>query len=409
VLDRPLENRARLAVAAAARDDFGRLLAALIKDLRDFQLAEDSLQDALESALTHWSRDGLPDSPSGWLLKSARRKAIDRIRRSRNFERLAAEYVYLIETDQATAEPLADVAIPDERLSLIFTCCHPALDVKTRVALTLRTLCGLTTPEIARAFLDSEDAIAQRLVRARQKISKAGIPYQVPEPAQWPERLNSVLAVVYLVFNEGYAATAGRHQQRFELCVEAIRLGRMLLVLRPAEAEVEGLLSLMLLSDARRAARVSSSGELVPLETQIAEGTALLESALDRRQVGVYQFQAAISAVHAEAENYGKTRWQEIVLLYDGLYALSANPVNLLNRAIALSYMSGAEAGLAAMAPLQTELGMYQPFYAARADLFRRAGRDSEAREAYAVAIELSKVASERAFLIARVNSMFTT
>jgi RNA polymerase sigma-70 factor, ECF subfamily len=409
----PTELTARQAVELAAREHFGRLLAVLIKDLRDFQLAEDCLQDALESAFAHWSRSGPPSSPPAWLLQTARRKAIDRIRRMKNFDKKALEYGYLIELDQDAAAEDAP-AIPDERLRLIFTCCHPALDPKTRVALTLRTLCGLTTTEIARAFVDKEDAMAQRLVRARHKIDKAGIPYEVPQADAWDERLSSVLAVIYLVFNEGYAATAGGAQVRADLCEEAIRLARLMLLLRPGEPEIEGLLALMLLTHSRRAARTGPDGGLVPLDGQdrslwnrqlAREGTAVLEAALRRGRPDVYQLQAAISAVHSEAKSHEETRWREIVLLYERLHGLSANPVHLVNRAAALSFADGPQAGLEALAPLEAALPDYQPHFAAKADMLRRAGRAGEAKAAYRRAIELSQNASERAFLQARASS----
>jgi RNA polymerase sigma-70 factor, ECF subfamily len=407
-------DTARQAVELAAREHFGRLLAVLIKDLRDFQLAEDCLQDALESAFIHWSRSGAPSSPPAWLLQTARRKAIDRIRRMKNFDKKALEYGYLIEIDQdATAEEAP--AIPDERLRLIFTCCHPALDQKTRVALTLRTLCGLTTVEIARAFVDKEDAMAQRLVRARHKIDKAGIPFEVPEPDAWDERLSSVLAVIYLVFNEGYAASSGQQLLRADLCDEAIRLARLLMLLRPGEAEIEGLAALMLVNHSRRAARLAKDGAFVPLEfhdrrlwdgAQIGEGIALLEGALARGRPGIYQIQAAISAVHAEAASHEGTRWAEIALLYERLHALSPNPVFLLNRAVALSYPGNPQMGLDALTALREGLGAYQPYHAARADFLRRLGRIVDARAAYAAAIALSGNAGERTFLEGRLRSL---
>ena len=408
------QDAARQAVELAAREHFGRLLAVLIKDLRDFQLAEDCLQDALESAFVHWSRSGLPSSAPAWLLQTARRKAIDRIRRMKNFDKKALEYGYLIELDQdAAAEDAA--AIPDERLRLILTCCHPALDQKTSVALTLRTLCGLTTTEIARAFVDGEDAMAQRLVRARHKIDRAGIPYEAPEPDAWDERLGSVLAVIYLVFNEGYAATSGQQLLRTDLCDEAIRLARLLMLLRPGEPEIEGLAALMLLNHSRRAARLAKDGAFVPLEfhdrwlwdrAQAAEGIALLDGALARRRPGIYQLQAAISAVHAEAASHEGTRWPEIALLYERLHALSPNPVFLLNRAVALSYPGSPQAGLDALRALQSGLETYQPFHAAQADFLRRLGRVEDARGAYETAIYLSGNAEERAFLEGRRRNL---
>jgi RNA polymerase sigma-70 factor, ECF subfamily len=407
----PQEMQARGAVAAAARAHSGRLLAVLIRDLRDFQLAEDCLQDALESALSHWWRNGPPISPPGWLLQTARRKAIDRIRRMRNFEKKAVEYSALLEFDRAAADNEEPPAIPDERLRLIFTCCHPALDAKTQIALTLRTLCGLTTAEIARAFLDTEDAMAQRLVRARHKIAKAAIPFEIPDEDTLPERLNAVLSVIYLVFNEGYASTTGERQLRADICEEAMRLGRVMALLLPGTAEVEGLLALMLLNHSRRHARATPDGVFVPLDQQdrrlwdkalIAEGNALLDGALNRRRPGIYQLQAAISAVHAEAPCHEDTRWHEIVLIYDGLHALSANPVYLLNRAVALSFHVGPQAGLEALETLQRDLDSYQPFHAARADFLRRLGHDDEAHKAYALAISLTRNNSERIFLESR-------
>lgn len=409
------DDLARRAITDAVRDHFGRLVSVLIKDLRDFQLAEDCLQDALESALVHWSRKGPPQSPPAWLLQTARRKAIDRIRRMKNFERKSAEISCLIELDQSAAENHDTQPIVDERLRLIFTCCHPAIDPKTRVSLTLRTLCGLTTTEIARAFLVSEDAMAQRLVRARNKIEKAGIPYEVPDEDAWPERLNSVLAVIYLVFNEGYSATAGDVQVRSDLCEEAIRLGRLMTMLRPGEAESEGLLALMLLNHSRRAARASADGGFVALNNQdrqlwdrklIGEGILLLETSLHRKRPGIYQLQAAISAVHAEASSYDETRWDEIVSLYDGLYAFSNNPVYLLNRAVALSFLNGPQAALDALQPLESHLSGYQPFHASKADFLRRLGSLEDARTSYTVAIEMSGNESERAFLRMRLATI---
>ena len=282
-------NAGARAIAEIVREHWGRLLSSLIGTLRDFQLAEDSLQDACESALVHWTRSGLPRSPAGWLLQTARRKAIDRIRRARNFERKSADYALLIEMEQQTPDEFDESAIPDERLRLFFTCCHPALEEKTRIALTLRTLGGLTTREIARAFLDSEEAMAQRLVRAKQKIAKAGIPYLVPDAEALPQRLASVLGTLYLIFNEGYAATSGDTQIRRNLCDEAIRMTRVVHVLKPGEPEVMGLLALMLLHDSRRLARANTEGHVISLEEQdrsqwlqpqIREGVALIEQAL---------------------------------------------------------------------------------------------------------------------------------
>lgn len=406
------ETRARKTVEALARADTGRLLGALLRDVRDFQLAEDCLQEALVSALTHWTRNGLPSSPAGWVLQAARRKAIDRFRRARTFKRKAEEYGLLIELDQQTVDSQEPPAIPDERLRLIFTCCHPALDSKTRVALTLRTLCGLTTREIARAFLDATETMAQRLVRARHKITKAGIPFEIPEPEHWSERLDSVLSVIYLIFNEGYSATAGPDLLRHDLCLEAIRLGRLMLELAPGDAECEGLLALMLLNHSRAQARLDDEGGMIPLDRQdrgqwrkaeIEEGCRILDQALERGRAGLFQLQAAISALHAQAASHTDTDWQQIVLLYEAMHAHSGNPVHLLNRAVALSYACGADQALDALATFEAGLEGYQPFHAAKADLLRRTGRFDAARESYHRAIALSGNESERQFLARRI------
>lgn len=411
------QQSAREAIEALARADTGRLLGALLRDTRDFQLAEDCLQEALESALVHWSRNGVPAAPAGWVLQTARRKAIDRFRRARNFDRKAEEYRLLIELDRETAESDEPAAIPDERLRLIFTCCHPALDGKTRVALTLRTLCGLTTREIARAFLDNTETMAQRLVRARHKITKAGIGFEIPEPEHWAERLNSVLSVIYLTFNEGYSATAGAEPLRHDLCLEAIRLGRLMLELVPDNAECEGLLALMLLNHSRAAARLDDGGRMIALDSQdrslwnrdeIAEGCALLDHALTRGRPGLFQLQAAVSALHAQAASHAETGWAEIVLLYEAMHRLSANPVYLLNRAVALSYAEGADAALTALGELEHGLCDYQPFHAAKADFQRRLDRPEAARLSYQRAIDLSENESEKTFLRCRMASLGT-
>lgn len=409
------QRGAREAIETLARTDTGRLLGALLRDTRDFQLAEDCLQEAMESALLHWSRNGVPTAPAGWVLQTARRKAIDRFRRARNFNRKAEEYSLLIELDRETVDSNEPAAIPDERLRLIFTCCHPALDAKTRVALTLRTLCGLTTREIARAFLDREEAMAQRLVRARRKITKAGIGFEIPDPEHWAERLNSVLSVIYLTFNEGYSASAGPGPLRHDLCLEAIRTGRLMLELVPDDPECEGLLALMVLNHSRAEARLDDQGRMVALDNQdrslwhrgkIAEGCALLDHALKRGRPGLFQLQAAVSALHAQAPNHSETGWAEIILLYEAMHRLSANPVYLLNRAVALSYVAGAEDALTALTDVETELCDYQPFHAARADFQRRMNRLEAARLSYQRAIDLSHNESERAFLHSRLASM---
>lgn len=393
-----------------ARKDHGRLLSTLVGSLRDFQLAEDCLQDALESALVHWRRNGAPASPQGWLLQVARRKAIDRLRRRSTFGRKSAEVAHLIEMLAAEDETEAADPFGDERLKLIFTCCHPALDRKTCVALTLRSVCGLKTEEVADAFLDTPDAMAQRLVRARHKIAKAGIAYEIPEPADWPGRIENVLAVIYLMFNEGYAAS-GETFLRRELCEEAIRVARLLVSLCPRQPEIEGLLALMLLHHARRETRLDGDGALVSLEAQdrslwrreeIAEGSALVERALRRGDPGPYQLQAAIASIHAEAASFETTDWREITLLYDVLSRRFPNPVHDLNRIVALSYADGPEVALGELRPLANVLATYQPFHAAHADLLRRTGRLAEAEVAFTLAISLSQSDSEKIFLSRR-------
>jgi RNA polymerase sigma-70 factor, ECF subfamily len=354
----------------------------------------------------------VPSSPQGWLLQTARRKAIDRFRRTRNFESKSAEYARLVELDQNTETEDKSI-IPEERLRLIFTCCHPALDERTRIALTLRTLCNLTTTEIARAFIDTEASMAQRLVRARHKIEKAAIPYEIPEAQALPERLQSVQKVIYLVYNEGYAATGGEARTRVDLCIEAIRLGRLLLELLPHDPESRGLLALMLLNHARHPARIGD--HFIPLEehdrtlwdaAMIAEGTALLQQALLRMNPGPYQMQAAISAIHAEAAIAADTRWDEIAMIYDRLYATTENPVYLLNQAVALSYSDGPQAALQLLPKLENDLKTYQPFHAAKADFHRRAGNSAAAFASYTTAIALSRNQSERMFLQLRAKEM---
>ena len=396
------------------RADRGRLLAALIASLRDFDLAEESLSDAVECALAHWARSGTPDSPAGWLLRVARRKAIDRIRRNARWADRLPDLAALAEADEAdAAEPPPE--IPDERLRLIFTCCHPALDPKSRVALTLRTLGGLTTPEIARAFLDAEPTMGQRLSRAKAKIAAAGIPFAVPGPELWGERLGSVLAVIYLIFNEGYAATAGEEQLREALCDEAIRLGRMLATLAPDAAEALGLLSLMLTTHARRAARTASDGALVPLDRQdrarwdaglIAEGAETLDRAIRLNQPGPYQIKAAIGALHVQASAYGQTDWRQIILLYDSLLVHEPSPVVRLNRAVALAEAGALDPALGELAALEGALESYQPYHAVRADMLVRVGAGDAAAAAFRRAIALSGTEAERRFIDARLQSI---
>ena len=409
------QTLARQTIEQLVREEWGRLLAALIARLGDFQLAEDALQDGLESALVHWRRNGLPRSPAAWLLQTARRKAIDRIRRAANFRSKEQQISHLLELDAEEMAMEEAPQIPDERLALIFTCCHPALEAKSRTALTLHTLGGLSTGEIARAFLDSEQAMAQRLVRAKRKIKQAAIPYVVPERDAWAERLQTVLGVLYLIFNEGYFSSHGDAQVRVGLSNEAIRLTRILLNLKPDEAETEGLLALMLLHDSRRGAREDADGLMVALEHQdrnlwdrekIKQGLTILDRALLRQTPGPYQIQGAISALHAQAKDLRSTDWAQIVRLYDELFRFQPNPVVRLNQIAALSYAQSPTLALGQLGELEQDLATYQPFHATKADLLHRTGRIDDAQASYNKAIELSGEEKTRAFLQQKLGHM---
>ncbi|MFR9793853.1 RNA polymerase sigma factor [Streptomyces sp. MB22_4] len=403
---------------AVFREDGSRLLALLAARFGDLDLAEETTSEAIEAALKRWPLDGVPDKPLAWLLTTARRKAIDRIRRDRAYaERLAALQV---ESDRAapSVPPEADFGdIPDERLQLFFTCCHPALSAEVRAALTLRFLAGLTTSEVARAFLVPTATMAQRIVRAKRKIRTARIPFRVPGPDELPARLPSVLRVVYLIFTEGYAASSGGDLMRPDLAEEAIRLARILHRLLPAEREVTGLLALLLLTDARRAARTDAAGGQVLLEDQdralwdadlIAEGQRLVVPALTGPGVGPYAVQAAIAALHDEATDFETTDWPQITALYDVLFQIDPSPLIALNRAVAIAMRDGPQAGLPLLDALADteELRGYHLLPAARADLLRRLGRTTEAAAAYQAALDLASNEPERATLIRRLATL---
>jgi RNA polymerase sigma-70 factor (ECF subfamily) len=402
------------------RSESGRVLATLVRLLGDLDLAEESMHEAFAAALESWPQTGIPDKPRPWLISTARFKAIDGMRRRARFDGAQRDLVAHIESRVNDApcgnEEIGNEEIEDDRLRLIFTCCHPALPPEGQVALTLREICGLTTEEIARAFLVTPATLAQRIVRAKAKIREASIPYEVPSPQELPERLDAVLQVIYLVFNEGYSAATGAEVTRAELTGEAIRLGRLLTELQP-EPEVIGLLSLMLLQESRRAARTSPAGELILLENQdralwnreqIAEGVALVEKALKSRRFGPYTLQAAIAAVHAEAESAAATDWRQIVALYNQLVRIQPSPVVHLNRAVAIAMHDGPEAGLAHIEAVLEHgaLANYYLAHSARADLYRRLGRTAEARSSYEKALALTQQEPERQFLRERIRQL---
>ena len=394
------------ALARTFRESAGRAVATLTRVFGDIDLAEDAVQEAFAVAIERWPADGVPPNPGGWIVTTARHKALDRLRRESTRTGREAQAVALI----GDPEPEPEVnPVADDQLRLIFTCCHPALAQETRIALTLRLIAGLQTPEIARAFLVPEPTVAQRLVRAKRKIKGAGIPYRIPRDHELPQRLPDVLAVIYLVFNEGYTASAGDSLTRQELCLEAIRLARLLHALMPDEPEVWGLLALLLLTESRRQARITEVGDLVLLPDQdrtrwdgdlIAEGQGIVRECLRRNQPGPYQLQAAIAAVHSDAREAAQTDWRQILALYDQLYALAPTPVVALNRAIALAEVAGPAAGLDAVD--QLDLTDYHLYHATRADLLRRLDREDEARAAYDEAIARTENTTERAFLTSR-------
>jgi RNA polymerase sigma-70 factor, ECF subfamily len=431
------------------RQDSGRILATLIRLLGDFDLAEEAMHEAFTAALGLWPKNGVPDNPRPWLISTARFKAIDTLRRRAKFDASQDELVRYLEAQSGSAErsteneqdSLEEQHFEDDRLRLIFTCCHPSLASEARVALTLREVCGLTTEEIAKAFLTTPRTLAQRIVRAKAKIRETPIPYEVPSPQELPERLGAVLQVIYLVFNEGYSAAAGAEITRAELTGEAIRLGRLLAELRPEpeivalqnmgsenmgpvnmeleimDPEIWGLLSLMLLHESRRAARTSPAGELILLENQdrslwnreqIAEGVALVERALKSRRFGPYTLQAAIAAVHAEAESVAATDWRQIVALYDRLLRIQPSPVVELNRAVAIAMYKGLEQGLRLIDDLlaREHLSHYHLAHSARADMCRRLGRIPEARASYEKALALAQQEPERRFLARRLEEL---
>jgi RNA polymerase sigma-70 factor, ECF subfamily len=415
----PVPEQLSKTIETLYRSESGRVLATLVRLLGDLDLAEEAMHEAFAAALESWSQTGIPDNPRPWLISTARFKAIDGIRRRARFAGAQKDLVAHMESRihaPGGNEETGVEEIEDDRLRLIFTCCHPALPPEGQVALTLREICGLTTEEIARAFLVTPATLAQRIVRAKAKIRDTPIPYEVPAPRELPERLDTVLQVVYLVFNEGYSAAAGAEVTRAEITGEAIRLGRLLAALQP-EPEVHGLLALMLLQESRRAARTSPSGELILLEhqdralwnrEQIAEGVGLVAKALSSRRFGPYTLQAAIAAVHAEAESIAATDWRQIVALYNQLVRIQPSPVAYLNRAVAIAMCDGPEAGLKHIDAVleHGDLANYYLAHSARAELYRRLGRTAEARASYERALALTQQEPERQFLQDRIRQL---
>ena len=411
-----IAEQVREKVDAVYRSESRRIFATLIRLLGDFELAEDALHDAFSAALERWPKEGVPANPRAWLISAGRFRAIDAMRRRARFDASQAAIAEQLGAEAGDAASFEDESIEDDRLRLIFTCCHPALPPEARVALTLREVCGLTTEEIAHAFLTVPSTLAQRIVRAKAKIRDARIPYQVPSPPELRDRLYTVLQVIYLVFNEGYSASWGESLTRSDLSGEAIRLGRLLAGLLP-ESEAMGLLALMLLQESRRVARTSLTGDLILLEDQdrslwsrdqIAEGRTLVERALSSRQVGPYTLQAAIASVHADAPNAGATDWAQIAGLYDVLVHVEPSPVVELNRAVAVAMRDGPDAGLALIDAIlaRGDLADYHLAHAARADLCRRLGRTAETRASYERALTLARQEPERRFLQRRLAEL---